>query len=87
MVVAGPVGALDAGMAVQVEVKLCRVADVPVNQRACTTQEVGQGPMCTFLQEQAEAGKDATRLFGTYTKRQLKGLITVIRCRQTATGR
>lgn len=35
MVVARPVGALDASMAVQVEVKLCRVADVPVNQSAC----------------------------------------------------
>ena len=36
MGVARPVGALDASMAVQVEVKLCGVADVPVNQSACT---------------------------------------------------
>jgi len=35
MVVARPVGALDASMTVQVEVKLCGVADVPVNQSAC----------------------------------------------------
>jgi len=36
MVVTRPVGALDASMTVQVEVKLCGVADVPVNQSACT---------------------------------------------------
>ena len=36
MVVARPVGALDASMTVQVEIKLCGVADVPVNQSACT---------------------------------------------------
>ena len=35
MVVARPVGALDASMTVQVEVKLRGVADVPVNQSAC----------------------------------------------------
>ena len=32
---ARPVGSLDTSMAVQVEVKLCGVADVPVNQSAC----------------------------------------------------
>lgn len=36
MVVAGPVGALDPSMAVQVEVKLCRVANVPIHQGTCT---------------------------------------------------
>ena len=36
MVVAGAVGALDASMAVQVKVELCGVADVRVNQSACT---------------------------------------------------
>ncbi len=36
MVVARPVGALDASMTVQVEIKLCGVANVPVNQSACT---------------------------------------------------
>ena len=37
MVVARPVGALNTGMAVQVEVELCGVADVPVNQSSCST--------------------------------------------------
>ena len=37
MVVARPVGTLNTGMAVQVEVELCRVADVPVNQSPCST--------------------------------------------------
>lgn len=36
MVVARPVGALNTGMAVQVEVKLCGVADVPVDQSSCS---------------------------------------------------
>lgn len=36
MVVARPVGALDTSMAVQVEVELCGVADVPVNQSSCS---------------------------------------------------
>ena len=40
VVVARAVGALDAGMAVQVEVKLCGVADVPVYQSTCIAQRL-----------------------------------------------
>ena len=39
MVVAGTVGALNAGVAVQVEVKLCGVADVPVYESTYTAQK------------------------------------------------
>ena len=42
MVVAGSVGALNARMAVQVEVKLCGVADVTVHQSTCNSKHSSQ---------------------------------------------
>lgn len=60
MVVAGPVGALDPRMAVEVEVKLCWVADVPVNQGSCRCPGETSGNLSSISHEACISGRSTS---------------------------